>query len=158
MSDFEEYKNDINRIEFHKWGVNESDDNYISQLILDREYIKVGDMFTGEVPVTVLDTDGGREYPYRIGDQHWCSARGLLHTRGRYTEEDAPVADNVNHPSHYTAYKGIEVIQLTEHLNFCRGNVVKYVARAAHKGSELEDLKKAEFYLKREIERLEGGL
>jgi hypothetical protein len=66
--------------------------------------------------------------------------------------------DPVNHPKHYTSYKGIEVIQLTEQLNFCRGNVVKYVARAGLKGSslesELQDLEKAKWYLEREIERV----
>lgn len=64
--------------------------------------------------------------------------------------------DNVNHPKHYTSYPGIEVIQLTEHMNFCKGNAVKYIARAEFKGSELEDLKKAQWYINREIERITG--
>lgn len=63
--------------------------------------------------------------------------------------------DNVGYPKHYNSYPGIEVIQLTEHMNFCRGNVVKYVARAEFKGEELEDLKKALWYLQREIKRIE---
>lgn len=64
--------------------------------------------------------------------------------------------DAVNHPKHYTAYKNIEVIQLTEQLNFCRGNAVKYIARAGLKNpdSEIEDLQKAVWYIQREIERL----
>ena len=64
--------------------------------------------------------------------------------------------DSVNHPSHYTSYKGIEVIQLTEQMNFNRGNAVKYIARAGLKGpeTELEDLKKALWYINREIERI----
>lgn len=64
--------------------------------------------------------------------------------------------DPINHPSHYTRFKGIEVIQLTEQLNFCRGNAVKYVARAGSKdpASEIEDLKKAIWYIQREIERI----
>lgn len=62
--------------------------------------------------------------------------------------------DPVNHPAHYTQYP-IEVIEITEHLNFCRGNAVKYICRAGHKGDELEDLKKSLWYIKREIERLE---
>ena len=66
--------------------------------------------------------------------------------------------DDVNHPSHYTSYKGIEIIQLTEQMNFCRGNAVKYVARAGLKSkqTELKDLKKAAWYIQREIERLES--
>ena len=64
-------------------------------------------------------------------------------------------ADDATHPKHYQG--AIEPIDLIEaqQLSFNRGNVVKYVCRAGRKGSELEDLKKALFYLKREIERLE---
>lgn len=64
--------------------------------------------------------------------------------------------DPVNHPSHYTQYKGLEIIDLTEQMNFCRGNAVKYIARAGLKNpeTELEDLKKARWYISREIERL----
>ena len=66
--------------------------------------------------------------------------------------------DNVNHPSHYTDGK-IEVMDFIEdkQLNFARGNVIKYVSRAGKKdpNKELEDLKKAMWYLNREIERLE---
>lgn len=65
------------------------------------------------------------------------------------------VSDPVSHPAHYTAYP-VEVIQLTEHLNFCRGNAVKYVARAGLKNpdTEVQDLEKAVWYLSREIQRL----
>lgn len=64
--------------------------------------------------------------------------------------------DNVNHPEHYTRFKGVEVIDITEQLNFNRGNIVKYVTRAGAKagGDEMEDLRKAEWYLRREIERV----
>jgi hypothetical protein len=64
--------------------------------------------------------------------------------------------DEVNHPAHYTSYP-VEVIQITEHLNFCRGNAVKYIARAGLKNpeKEIEDLRKARWYLDREIARLE---
>ena len=65
--------------------------------------------------------------------------------------------DNVNHPSHYTD-GNIEVMDVIEdkQLNFARGNVIKYVSRAGKKDAnkELEDLKKAMWYLNREIERL----
>ena len=66
--------------------------------------------------------------------------------------------DIVNHPSHYTDGK-IEVIDFIEEkcLNFHRGNAVKYIARAGKKDptKEIEDLKKAEWYIHREIQRLE---
>lgn len=70
------------------------------------------------------------------------------------------MSDNVNNPQHYQFSNGAQVIDITENLNFNRGNVVKYVARAGRKDEspELEDLKKAKFYLDREIERLEAAL
>lgn len=75
--------------------------------------------------------------------------------------------DRVNHPSHYTWLKklcGIEVIDITRHMNFNLGNVIKYVLRSGHKSEEgmsdkqkrIEDLKKAVFYLNDEINRLEN--
>lgn len=64
--------------------------------------------------------------------------------------------DNVDHPKHYTQ-GSIEVIDAIEawQLNFRLANVVKYVARAEHKNNKLEDLKKARWYLDREISKLE---
>jgi len=66
--------------------------------------------------------------------------------------------DPVNHPTHYAEgwSNGAEVIDITEHMNFCRGNAVKYLARAGVKSktTELEDLRKAAWYVQREIERL----
>ena len=67
-----------------------------------------------------------------------------------------PIEDMVNSPRHYMASpSGIEVIQLTEHMNFCLGNAVKYIMRCDHKGSSIEDLRKAVWYLQREIRRRE---
>lgn len=64
--------------------------------------------------------------------------------------------DPVDHPAHYTQHpSGVEAIDVTEHFNFNRGNAIKYIWRAELKGKELEDLKKARFYLDREIKRLE---
>lgn len=66
------------------------------------------------------------------------------------------MTDMVNHPSHYADgwSNGAEVIDIAENLNFNRGNAVKYIARSGKKGDELEDLRKAEFYIKREIARI----
>ena len=68
------------------------------------------------------------------------------------------VADVVNHPPHYTD-GGIEVIDFIEakRLGYHLGNVVKYICRAGKKGTNtgLEDLRKAQWYLKRAIERNE---
>jgi hypothetical protein len=49
----------------------------------------------------------------------------------------------------------VECIQITEHMNFCLGNAVKYIWRAGLKSENpIEDLRKAAFYINREIERL----
>lgn len=66
--------------------------------------------------------------------------------------------DNVNHPAHYggdTTYEAIKVIEAWS-LGFCLGNTVKYLSRAGKKDTlkELEDLKKAAWYLNRRIEEL----
>lgn len=65
-------------------------------------------------------------------------------------------ADPVNSPLHYTQYP-VEVIEITEKLNFLMGNVIKYVLRADYKGKPLEDLKKARWYLEREIANRESA-
>lgn len=65
--------------------------------------------------------------------------------------------DVVNHPKHYTKHpSGVECIQVTEYMNFCLGNAMKYIWRANDKhDSPLEDLRKAKWYIEREIARLE---
>lgn len=64
--------------------------------------------------------------------------------------------DLINHAPHYNA-SDIEPIDVIEawNLGFCLGNVIKYIARAEHKGSTLADLKKSRWYLDREIKRRE---
>ena len=66
-------------------------------------------------------------------------------------------SDPVNNPAHYTA-GGIETIDFIEakNLDYRLGNVIKYITRADHKGSNLEDLRKAQWYLTRAIERAKG--
>lgn len=68
--------------------------------------------------------------------------------------------DPVNHPKHYTSSpascecgRGVECITITEHMNFCLGNALKYLWRADLKGNATEDLKKAAWYINREIKR-----
>ena len=65
--------------------------------------------------------------------------------------------EKVNHPEHYKHPSGIECIEVAEHMNFCLGNVLKYIWRADEKGKPIEDLKKARWYLDREIGRREHG-
>ena len=64
--------------------------------------------------------------------------------------------DPVNHPKHYTEHPSkIECIQITEHMGFNLGNAVKYIWRCDLKKDAIEDLKKAVWYVQREIAKRE---
>ena len=72
----------------------------------------------------------------------------------RHTTDEIPDHDPVNHPRHYTEHpSGVECIQITEHMNFCLGNAVKYIWRADLKHDVIEDIDKAVWYLLREKQR-----
>lgn len=63
------------------------------------------------------------------------------------------MTDAIN-PEHYRKHpSGVEAIEITEHLNFCLGNAMKYLWRAGLKGDAIEDLRKASWYIEREIQR-----
>jgi hypothetical protein len=65
--------------------------------------------------------------------------------------------DPVNSPPHYIQHpSGVECIEITEHMTFCLGNAIKYIWRADLKGNAIQDLKKAVFYIEREIKRREA--
>ena len=67
-------------------------------------------------------------------------------------EADLQLLDAIAQPPHYTKHpSGVECIDVAEHFSFCLGNVVKYVWRAGLKGDAIEDLKKAKWYLEREL-------
>ena len=83
-------------------------------------------------------------------------AKAKLRMQGqRQIEMFEPKPDAVNHPAHYKV-GGIETIDFIEakKLGYNLGNVVKYLTRADHKGNKLEDLRKAQWYLTREINSL----
>ena len=66
--------------------------------------------------------------------------------------------DPINHPEHYTSHpSGIECIEVTRHMGFAAGNVIKYLWRNGLKDGEpsLKDLKKAAWYLNDMIDQLE---
>ena len=68
-------------------------------------------------------------------------------------------ADPVDHPAHYNDHpSGVECITVTEHYNFNVGNAIKYLWRAGLKGDAVEDLKKARWYLDREISNREKAV
>jgi hypothetical protein len=64
------------------------------------------------------------------------------------------LTDTINHPPHYNMGK-FECIDVIEdwNLGYRLGCAVKYIARCNHKGSKVEDLKKAIWYLQREIDK-----
>lgn len=82
--------------------------------------------------------------------------RAFVATFGGEIDSPTPESDPVSHPSHYTQHpSGVECIEITEHMGFNLGNAVKYIWRADLKNDALEDLRKAEWYIHREIERRE---
>lgn len=85
--------------------------------------------------------------------QHMRTSRLRLFTAT--SDQPLPEVDMVNSPPHYKR-GGIETIDFIEakQLPYNLGNVVKYITRAEHKGSEVEDLRKAQWYLSREIRRV----
>lgn len=114
--------------------------------------------FGYECQCTETDATGRRcERSTFVNNTH----RGIPHG---YVENGALVwriektPDPVEHPAHYTAHpSGVECIAITEHFGFCIGNAIKYLWRAGLKGDALEDLRKARWYIDREIKRRGGS-
>jgi hypothetical protein len=102
---------------------------------------------------TILDIDNGFAqiaWDRRPKDPDWTATKFL-----KATDEPAAV-DPVNHPSHYTGHpSGIECIQITEHMGFNLGNALKYIWRCDLKHDAIEDLKKARWYIDRELAKRE---
>lgn len=123
--------------------------------------IIVSDKFMGNYGKEgeVINILGGA-FPYRVQIEGYAFVYGEDQLELVKPSETKPAEDVVNHPSHYTQYP-VEVIELTRHMNFGRGNATKYIARAGFKGGpekELEDLKKAAWYLQDEITQVEKKL
>ena len=140
--------------------------------VASEKKFEIGDqvVIDGDRRAVVIDIDAGDPFPYRVhysgGHKEWVSPTFISQwnlkrlTPAPDTEVHADlVAENdvINSPAHYTSYP-VEVIELTEHMNFCRGNAVKYISRAGLKdpAKDVEDLRKAVWYLEREITRLES--
>lgn len=124
--------------------------------------LKVGDVVGSELGwrgvVTDLTLDGSRvavDYEW-TGQIKWVSVDSLTVDIYHGSSMNRRVSA-VTKPAHYDLPGGIQVIDLIRDESFLRGNLIKYVFRAPHKGNELEDLKKAAEYLKWEIERVENG-
>ncbi|MFE5092068.1 DUF3310 domain-containing protein [Streptomyces sp. NPDC056638] len=102
----------------------------------------------------IVCVDSNRSFPYEVKLDGTTSTRSFAASEMTVIES---VKDSVNHPAHYTWLpKGLEVIDLTECLNFNKGNAVKYLCRAGRKedSPELQDLEKALWYINREISRI----
>ena len=103
---------------------------------------------------TLFDTSVQAVYSarYTLRKKELLAASKRMHIT--MIEDKKP--DNVNHPAHYKV-GGVETIDFIEAkgLNYNLGNVVKYITRAGHKSDLAEDLKKARWYLNREISKLE---
>lgn len=101
-----------------------------------------------------------------IRDNFTFLCHNEINERCKEDSESKKDNDKVNHPSHYTWLKdecGIEVIDITRHLDFDKGNAVKYLLRSGYKAEEgyskiqkeIEDLKKAKWYIDDKIKQLE---
>lgn len=115
---------------------------------LEGERVKVLDFLENFVHYEVLES-GERFY---CGYGYWeKNAKHIV-----VKMQDIEVKEMVNHPSHYNKGK-YEVIDVIEdwRLGFSLGNAIKYIARCEHKGNKKQDLEKAIFYLKRELEKEE---
>ena len=109
--------------------------------------------------------------PKSAGNIYWCSDCGAISIspedgqvfrwhqpiQAEYSRSCTRDEDPIGHPSHYTQHpSGLECIQITEHMCFCLGNAIKYIWRADLKNDAIEDLKKARWYIDREINRREN--
>lgn len=104
--------------------------------------------------------------PTQLPDTQDCTTGALWNrierknkrSEDKTSEEDmsdfSDKPDMINHPPHYTGHpSGVEAISITEHMNYCLGNAMKYIWRADLKGTDLDDLEKAIWYLNRELSR-----
>ena len=106
--------------------------------------------------VDIKQADGHKWFSISPYISHWgCKDTDEAIIAYRLSQQSKEKPDPVNSPSHYTSHpSGIECIQVTEHMPFCIGNAIKYLWRAGLKGDAVEDLKKAAWYINREIERV----
>jgi hypothetical protein len=121
-----------------------SSDNSIEK-VMERETLKLPE---------VGDTVGGLVFTkLKNGKFRWLPPAMVPMPEPKQIEMFEPEADPVNHPAHYKV-GGIETIDFIEakRLNYNMGNAVKYITRADHKGNRKQDLEKAIWYLKRELD------
>ncbi|WP_146394026.1 DUF3310 domain-containing protein [Allorhodopirellula solitaria] len=97
---------------------------------------------------------GGNKFRFEFGFEEYKKGNGAANCISCNRAHYFTPPDPVNHPPHYTSHpSGIEAIQVCEHFTFNIGNAIKYCWREGLKGDSIEDLKKARWYLKREIKK-----
>jgi hypothetical protein len=107
-----------------------------------------------KAPPHIVDSGASFEPIPFAGWVQYSDDTVLPRTLGDMIKMKQTLNDPVNRPKHYTAHpSGIDCIQITEHMGFCLGNAIKYIWRADLKGESIQDLEKAIWYIKREIER-----
>jgi len=114
------------------------------------------DVYRVKEPQHQIDTES-EEQPDEIGSVTGAAEGSMKVVYEKIVSLDrGREEDPVNHPPHYTSHpSGVECIEVTRHMGFNLGNVLKYVWRADLKGKAIEDLEKAQFYLADEIQRRE---
>lgn len=116
--------------------------------------MKMVSLTTSNTPAMEYEEEAKRIYELTNGRQRMHPVTGKMLMQAA----EKPKTDNVNHPAHYKV-GGVETIDFIEAkgLGYNLGNVVKYITRAGHKNDLVEDLKKARWYLNREISKLDGA-
>lgn len=129
---------------------------FVDDVKPDARTIKIGEHYFGDYRFQSLDEYNFEKEPGVVLDKQDGSRLDKIpELIKKYTPEY--LHDPVNHPKHYTKHpSGVECIQITEHMDFCLGNAIKYIWRAGEKNATVEDLKKAKWYLERKIKQLEG--
>lgn len=143
-----------------------------------KEYICIRDFYTEDVKfsskgdIVALMPDN-TTIVNKTGKQKVTHMQGILNNTNYFKEcptvvlKDITLNNNVDHPSHYTQHpSGVECIDITRHYCFSVGNAIKYLWRAGLKQDsslsgnqkEIEDLKKAVWYIQDRISQLEGKI
>jgi hypothetical protein len=137
---------------------------------------KKGETYVSEKDNCITNIQGDKDHEWKIEDEWWDYFKKIPHPVEKcetcktkrpdrdYFQSIQAEFSVVEHPEHYNSHpSGIECIQVTEHHNFCIGNAIKYLWRNGLKSEEgktnrekqIEDLNKAIWYIKREIQNLE---
>lgn len=126
----------------------------------DRWWASTSQLRPADIVALVVGKPSGEDGQYQAGDQVKVYPVNLVENPSMVSSREGwgviqQAVDVVNHPPHYNRFP-VEVINITEQLDFNRGNAVKYLARAGFKEGvdELEDLSKAAWYVNRAIEKL----